>query len=224
MRSSGKDSGIEISKALIGCVGAVLAAIIGGVCLLISADKVALPFLQAQPTVAQSVEQPTAAQQPVQETPTRTAATETVAQPTSTACLPQTGFTPPNPLPNGEWIYDCLSSGERNWIGQTEAWKAENWERNTGQSEVLNIVVPAGAIRMGLGCNPCTVISPDGTTISSECLSPDHCFGSFEPNVSLDVSPGEIYRVVIFGSDICPSRPDAVPPCSPEIYIWFNLP
>jgi hypothetical protein len=138
----------------------------------------------------------------------------------SAACFPQTGWTPPRRLSSGEWIYDCLSAGSGNWVGQDESWKATNWKRGTGQSEIVNIVVPIGAVRMGLGCDPCTVLKPDGTTISS----PNGEFGPFKPNISFDVSPGQIYKVRIFGGDQCPTRQGVVPPCSPEIYIWFNLP
>lgn len=138
----------------------------------------------------------------------------------SDSCFPQTGWTPPKLMQNGEWIYDCLSSGDENWVGQTEAWKATNWKKGSSQSEIVNIVIPDGATTMGLGCAPCTVQKPDGTTISSPNGS---TFGPFQPNISFDVRQGEIYKVKIFGSDSCPSRPEVISPCSPEIYIWFNL-
>jgi len=175
-----------------------------------TATSVSLPTQVTQPTIAKPTVQPIA--------------TVEGSPPLPTACSPQAGRTPPRPTSNGEWIYDCLSSDEENWVGQTESWKAENWNRGAGQSEIVNIVVPEGATKMGLGCNPCIVIKPDGTKVPTECLSPTHCFGPFEPNLSIDVKPGEVYRVEIFGSDTCPSRPEAVLPCSPEIYIWFNLP
>ncbi|MBV5348924.1 hypothetical protein JZU61_04610, partial [bacterium] len=136
------------------------------------------------------------------------------------SCFPQTGWTPPTLTPQGEWQYDCLSSGEGNWVGQDEAWKATNWKRGSSQSEIVAIVIPEGATKMGLGCDPCTILKPDGGSISS----PNGNFGSFRPNISLDVKSGEIYKVKIFGGDTCPTRPQAIPPCSPEIYIWFNLP
>ena len=136
------------------------------------------------------------------------------------SCFPQTGWTPPQLTTNGDWLYDCLSSGEGNWVGQDEAWKAINWKKGTSQSEIVTIVIPQGATKMGLGCDPCTVLKPDGTSV----LSPNGNFGSFKPNISLNVNSGEIYKVKIFGGDTCPSRPQATPPCSPEIYIWFNLP
>jgi len=166
-------------------------------------------------------EQQPAATQPIVVIPTATP----VLQDTTprTACSPQVGWTPPRLTSNGEWIYDCLSSDEGNWVGQTESWKAENWKRGAGQREIVNIVVPVGVTKMGLGCNPCTVTKPDGSKTPIECLSPTHCFGPFEPNLNIDVKPGEVHRVEIFGSDTCPSRPEAVPPCAPEIYIWFNL-
>jgi hypothetical protein len=139
-------------------------------------------------------------------------------QPTS--CFPQTGWTPPTLTQQGEWIYDCLSSGEGNWVGQDEAWKATNWKKGSSQSELVTIIIPEGATKMGLGCDPCTVLKPDGTSISS----PNGKFGPFQPNINIDVISGEIYKVKIFGGDSCPSRPQVIPPCSPEIYIWFNLP
>jgi len=139
-------------------------------------------------------------------------------------CFPQTNWTPPNPTENGEWVYDCLSSGEGNWVGQTEQWKAENWKRGLGQSEIVNIVVPEGATTMGIGCNPCKITAPNGATFSPQCLSQSECFGPFKPNASLNVSAGELYKVQIFGADTCPSRKDVAPPCPPEIFVWFNLP
>lgn len=138
----------------------------------------------------------------------------------STSCFPQTGWTPPTLTQQGEWLYDCLSSGTGNWVGQDEAWKATNWKKGSSQSELVTIIVPEGATKMGLGCDPCTVLKPDGTSISS----PNGKFGPFQPNISIDVKSGEVYKVKIFGGDTCPSRPQAIPPCSPEIYIWFNLP
>jgi hypothetical protein len=140
------------------------------------------------------------------------------------SCFPQTNWTPPNPTENGEWIYDCLSSSTGNWVGQTEQWKAENWKRGSGQSEIVSILVPQGATKMGIGCNPCTIVAPNGATFSPQCLSQSECFAPFKPNASLNVSAGELYKVQIFGGDTCPSRKDAEPPCSPEIYVWFNLP
>lgn len=149
-------------------------------------------------------------------------------EPTATSvlakdCFPQIYWSPPNPTENGEWIYDCLSSGTGNWVGQTDQWKAENWERGSGHSEIVNILVPQGASTMGIGCSPCTIVAPNGAILSPECLSPSECFAPFKPNASLNVSAGELYRVRIFGADTCPSR-DVTPPCSPEIYLWFNLP
>jgi len=139
-------------------------------------------------------------------------------------CLPQTGWTPPKPTANGEWIYDCLSSEQGNWVAQSEEWKAANWRRGSGQSEIVNIVVPQKATTMGIGCNPCTIIAPNGTTFSPQCLTESECFGSFKPNAILNVNPGEVYKAQIFGSDSCPTRTTVTPPCAPEIYIWFNLP
>ncbi len=141
-----------------------------------------------------------------------------------TNCFAQTNWTPPNATQNGEWIYDCLSSSTGNWVGQTEQWKAENWKRGSGQSEIVNIVVPKGATTMGIGCNPCTIVAPNGATLSPQCLSQSECFGTLKPNASLSVSEGELYKVQIFGGDTCPSRKDVTPPCPPEIYVWFNLP
>ena len=154
----------------------------------------------------------------------------TTPKPTSTReaidenCFPQTNWTPPKPTANGEWIYDCLSSGPGNWVGQSEEWKAANWKRGSGQSEIVNVVVPKGAKTMGIGCNPCTIIAPNGTTLSPQCLTESECFGPFRPNAVLNVTPGEVYKVQIFGGDSCPTRKGVAPPCAPEIYIWFNLP
>jgi hypothetical protein len=153
-----------------------------------------------------------------------------ITNPTSTytvtdgICFPQTDRTPPKPTANGEWIYDCLSSGKGNWVGQSEKWKEANWKRGSGQSEIVNIVVPQGAVKMGIGCNPCTIVAPNGASLSPQCLSESECFGPFRPNASLNVSAGEVYKVQIFGVDSCPTRIGVIPPCSPEIYIWFNLP
>ncbi|MCI0561679.1 MAG: hypothetical protein MN733_24585 [Nitrososphaera sp.] len=145
---------------------------------------------------------------------------DNVNEPPIAECsFPQTGWIPPALLANGEWIYSCLSAGENNWVGQDESWKAANWKRGSGQSEIVNIVVPEGAATMGIGCDPCTILKPDGSTVSSAGGS----FGSFQPNIQIGVSPGELYKARIFGGDTCPTRPSAVPPCSPEIYIWFNL-
>ena len=135
-------------------------------------------------------------------------------------CFPQTGWTPPKLKSDGEWIYDCLSSSEGNWVGQDETWKATNWKKGSSQSEIVTIIVPNGANVMGLGCDPCTVLKPDGTSISSK----NRNFGSFKPNITIDVKPDEKYQVKIFGGDTCPTRPTVLPPCAPEIYIWFNLP
>lgn len=154
----------------------------------------------------------------------------TTPKPTSTHvaiddnCFPQTNWTPPKPTANGEWIYDCLSSGQGNWVGQSEEWKAKNWKRGSGQSEIVNIVIPQGATKMGIGCNPCTIVAPNGASLSPRCLTESECFGPFRPNASLNVRAGEVYKVQIFGGDSCPTRKGVTPPCSPEIYIWFNLP
>jgi hypothetical protein len=133
--------------------------------------------------------------------------------------FPQIGLTPPKLLLNGEWIYSCLSTGENNWVGQEESWKAVNWKRGSGQSEIVNILIPEGASRMGIGCNPCTIVKPDGSTVSS--IASD--YGRFQPNIEFSVVPGELHKVKIFGADSCPTRPGVIPPCAPEIYIWFNL-
>jgi hypothetical protein len=155
------------------------------------------------PTEADSQSSPNATEQPITE-----------------CSFPQTDRTPPDPWENGEWIYSCLSAGENNWVGQDESWKAENWKRGSGQSEIVNIVIPEGAVTMGIGCDPCTILKANGSTISSTGGN----FGSFQPNIQFEVSPGELYKARIFGADSCPTRSSVIPPCAPEIYIWFNLP
>jgi hypothetical protein len=90
----------------------------------------------------------------------------TITAAPATDCFPQTNWTPPNLTESSEWIYDCLTSGAGNWVGQSEQWTAENWRRGSGQSEIVNIVVPQGASTMGIGCNPCTIMAPNGATFS----------------------------------------------------------
>src|SRR5690606_33007845 len=98
---------------------------------------------------------------------------------------------------------------EDKWVGQDEAWKAANWKRGSGQSEIVNIVIPEGAVTMGIGCDPCTILKPDDSTLSSTSGN----FGPFQPNLEFGVSPGELYKARVFGADSCPTRPSAIPPC-----------
>ncbi len=199
---------VTISAAIIGCIGVLGAA-----------------FINVLPDILNPAPTPFTLNQT--ETPNPMVVSVPISTSTSvpvTNCFPQTGWTPPIPTENGEWTYDCLSSGSGNWVGQTEQWKAENWDRGSGQSEIVNILVPQGATNMGIGCDPCTIVAPNGATYSPQCLSQSECFGPFKPNASLNVSAGELYRVQIFGADTCPTRKDAEPPCAPEIYVWFNLP
>ena len=149
--------------------------------------------------------------------PSTSANSQQPSQPTS--CFPQTGWTPPTLTQQGEWLYDCLSSGEGNWVGQDEAWKATNWKKGSSQSEIVVIVVPQGATKMGLGCDPCTVLKPDGTSVSS----PNGNFGSFKPNINFGVNPGKYIRQKSLAAILSNSLTSHTTLFA-RIYIWFNLP
>lgn len=131
-------------------------------------------------------------------------------------CFPEVGRIAPKPLKNGEWLYDCLSAGEGNWLMPSDEWRLANWKKGKDAYEIVNIVIPEGAATLGLGCIPCTVLTPSGETVSPT----DTDFGPFDPNISLPVIPGEVYKVRTFGAEECSVTSG---PCPPSISIWFNV-
>lgn len=139
-----------------------------------------------------------------------------VAAAVEETCFPEVGRIAPKPLKNGEWLYDCLSAGHGNWVMQSDEWRLANWKKGKDAYEIVNIVIPDGAATLGLGCIPCTVLTPSGETVSPT----DTDFGPFDPNISLPVIPGEVYKVRTFGAEEC-SVTDG--PCPPSVSIWFNV-